>query len=222
MKKVKWAILIIISILIIFVLGVLFYIFVGENADTKATKKEVEGMTNAILQEIASKLDDDNLMADSNENSTDKDITSQGIEMSEKDDKGGIAQKQGPNITAKEKQILSIYDAAFYELQASANGIVDGLLTGIKSDYTVLKDNNEASLDKVMMLGASYSKRANALESQVDSSVNTILSKMETDMTSQGISSDKIKAYKQAYEAEYEIQKETRRNAVTNKAQEFM
>ncbi|QHI71307.1 hypothetical protein [Aminipila terrae] len=223
MKKAKWVLLIIVSLIIILTMGILLYIFVGENSDTKTSQKEVEGMTNVIIQEIDSKIKGDEGSDKLDINSNSEQIASpEGIEAKEQENKNGIAQKQTQNMDGKEKQILSIYDSAFYELQNSANGMVDGLLAGIKSDYSALKANNEASLDKMMKLGASYTKRANALEKQVDSSVSTILDKMESDMANQGISSEKIKAYRQAYEAEYKKQKETRRNAVMSKAKEFM
>lgn len=252
MKKTKWIILIVLSIIIIFVVGMFLYIFVGENEDTQITQKEVDEVTNNIIDEIDSQLnssvnaseqvgiDESNKLAENGEK-TDKNkktVESQNSDKnaatelssnskeetteSSKNLEGGIAEKQGNEIEDNEKKVLSVYDSAFYELQKSANSIVDGLVVSIKSDYKTLKEKDEASVDNLMKLGASYTKRAKALESQVDSSVGTVLDKMEKDMESQGIDKDKIKTYRKAYEDEYNKQKETRRNAIMSKAQEMM
>lgn len=236
MNKAKKIMLIILSIIVIIVGSIFFYVFVGENKDTDVTKKQVEEVTNNIINDIDSKLNKENNKGEQEDSTEDNDVIQHerenvqaNIEVSnaktgeaEKEVEGGIAQKQGSKIKNKEKQILEVYDSAFYELRISANKIVDGLVSSIKNDYNVLKSKNEDSLDNMMKLGASYTKRANALENQVDSSVEVVLNKMEKDMKAQNISDKKIKAYRKAYEDEYNKQKEERRASIMNKAQEMM
>lgn len=236
MNKAKKILLIILSIIVIIVGSIFFYVFVGENKDTDVTKKQVEEVTNNIINDIDSKLNKENNKGEQEDSTEDNDVIQHeeenvqaNIEVSnaktgeaEKEVEGGIAQKQGSKIKNKDKQILEVYDSAFYELRISANKIVDGLVSSIKNDYNVLKSKNEDSLDNMMKLGASYTKRANALENQVDSSVEVVLNKMEKDMKAQNISDKKIKAYRKAYEDEYNKQKEERRASIMNKAQEMM
>ncbi len=118
-------------------------------------------------------------------------------------------------------QTLAAYENGFLKLQQEGNAIVDRLVEGIKSDYKSLLDSGAGKLE-LAKLASSYTNRAKALESGIDSSVNILTSKMKEDLMRAGMSEGEAQEYISRLKEEYKKQKEERRKLILDKAKEYL
>ncbi|MFA5635859.1 MAG: hypothetical protein WC977_08130 [Anaerovoracaceae bacterium] len=136
-----------------------------------------------------------------------------------------IGTDQGVEKTEKQKEAIAetiaAYENGFQRLQQEGNAIVDRLVAGIKADYQSVQAAGEGKLE-LAKLASSYSNRAKALESGIDSSVNTLTFKMKEDLLTAGMPEGEVQEYINHLKEEYKKQKDERRKLILDKAKEYL
>lgn len=125
----------------------------------------------------------------------------------------GIERDAGDASNKEElrNRLVASYDQVLKHQQSMAVSMVNNLAAQALSDYRALKASGEDSKANLSKLASEYFAKASIMESQVDSSFNAVLGKMETQLEAQGIDPDPIISQ---YQAEYKKIKAANRKAM--------
>lgn len=207
MTRRKKKLYILISILIIIVIvGIAAYQLLFNNLDEESKAEinaEFQQITEDILDEIVSE----------------KDIGAGNTQTNKDDNSKGRA--DGNPEKGQQKQIVALYEKGFEKLETQGNAIVDNLIDSIKDDYSELKSAG-ASKKELMKLATSYTNRAKALESGMDSSIKVLLNNLKSDLEAAGLTDKEIESIIENYKNQYEAKKESRRNSILEKAKHYL
>ena len=217
------------GILLVIIAGAAFFgyqlLFTSLGQEEKAViDDEVGKITQAIVDEI--------LNSDTTQDST-QDSETAGTETGEDGDTSAEEVPQTPSQSveepnvqseAKEDQIarvIATYENGFEKLNNEGDTILDRLVEEIKADYKALKAAGGGKVD-LIKLGVSYTNKAKAYESSLDSSVTLLLTNMQEDLRSAGMPDREVKDYIKGLEAEYTEIKEKRQSLMFDKAKEYL
>ena len=210
------------GILIVIVAGAAFFgyqlLFNNLDEGTKAViHEEVGEITMAIIDEIKA-----GNIAQNPEPGTVQDgpaSSKDGAQPSEQNEKGSNDQPG-----AKEDEIAHIiasYENGFEKLKDEGNAILDRLIIELKADYQAMKASGGGKID-LGKLAASYTSKAKAYESDIDSSVNALSAEMKQDLIAAGMDEKEAAEYIGRLKEEYKKQKEERRKLMLSKAKEYL
>lgn len=217
--RVVVTLLIILILLVVAVYGGYQLLFGSIDPDEKAAiDQEIDKVTQEILKGIESGI-----------NSPQSLLPEEELGHETGDPTTGENQQLGTGQEAKDpaqeneaiSNTIAVYENGFSKLQSEGNAIVDRLIAGIKADYKSLQAS-EARKSELAKLATSYSNRAKALESGIDSSVNVLVSKMEEDLLAAGMGEAEAQGYINRLKDEYKKQKDERRKLIVDKAKEYL
>ncbi len=118
-------------------------------------------------------------------------------------------------------RIIASYENGFERLKDEGNAILDRLITELKAEYKVMKTSGGGKID-LGKLAASYTSKAKAYESGIDSSVNALSAEMKEDLIAAGMDEKEAAEYIDRLKEEYKKQKEERRKLMLSKAKEYL
>jgi len=211
-----------VSILAVVIAGAAFFgyqlLFNNLDEGTKAViHEEVGEITMAIIDEIKAGniAQNPGPVTVQDEPASSKD----GTQPPEQNEKGSNEQPG-----AKEDEIARIiasYENGFERLKDEGNAILDRLITELKAEYKVMKTSGGGKID-LGKLAASYTSKAKAYESGIDSSVNALSAEMKEDLIAAGMDEKEAAEYIDRLKEEYKKQKEERRKLMLSKAKEYL
>ena len=210
------------GILIVVVAGAAFFgyqlLFNNLDEGTKAViHEEVGEITMAIIDEIKAGniAQNPGLGTVQDEPASSKD----GTQPPEQNETGSDEQPG-----AKEDgiaRIIASYENGFERLKDEGNAILDRLITELKAEYKAMKASGGGKID-LGKLAASYTSKAKAYESGIDSSVNALSAEMKEDLIAAGMDEKEAAEYIDRLKEEYKKQKEERRKLMLSKAKEYL
>ena len=118
-------------------------------------------------------------------------------------------------------ETVAAYENGFSKLQNEGNAIVDRLVEGAKADYKSLQASGAGKLE-LGKLASSYTNRAKAMESSIDSSVQIVIDKMSDDLKAAGMTEADVNSYIKQIEEQYKKTKEERRKQILDEAKRYL
>lgn len=120
---------------------------------------------------------------------------------------------------AKKQQVLKTLTAAYNivlnEQKANAIGMASSLVSQAKDEWAAILSSGNATLANKGKITSEYMAKAQAMEVQMDTNFNALISKMKEQLAAEGIDSASIIAQ---YKAEYQKLKEENRSELMTKA----
>ena len=218
-KRVVITLLIILILLLAAVYGGYQLFFGSVDPDEKAAiDQEIDKVTQHILEGVQSGINPPESSLPEEEPGHETEDPTTG-----KNQQPGTGQEV--NDPAQKNEAISnttaVYENGFTKLQSEGNAIVDRLIAGIKADYKSAQASDASKLE-LAKLASSYTNRAKALESGIDSSVNILASKMKEDLQAAGMAEAEAQGYINRLKDEYKEQKDERRKLIVDKAKEYL
>ena len=214
--------IIVIAIIVIFILGIVFWQKENIKALVDATKysgEDIESQIEENKESVEKELEQYNVSGLRDFTPEEEEAIRKGtltveeaIEkiISESNNNGELKDENlpennsnvsniGENGEDKVSQVVSEYTVRLYSLKATYLGKIGNLIDQAKADY---KGGMGASA-----LMSKYLSRANSLEKEADSKVNSLLSELEKELNSLGADTSIIGTMRKSYESEKTLKK---------------
>ncbi|HHX93346.1 MAG TPA: hypothetical protein GX688_06905 [Clostridiales bacterium] len=122
---------------------------------------------------------------------------------------------------ARIDSVKGAYESGIRKLQDQGNSVVNGLIADAKGEYAALRKAGGGK-SAVLNLAVSYMGKATAMEKEIDAGFNALLSGMSTELAAAGMPQAEIDGYVSGLREAYRVEKETRRNALMDRAKEYL
>jgi hypothetical protein len=117
--------------------------------------------------------------------------------------------------------VKTLYQSGLLALQLEANAMVDRLIASVREDYTALQASG-GDTKAVASLALSAMQKAQVLETEVDSSFALINSGMRAELEAANMPKEELISYEEELRSVYEHQKKQRKDAIMDKAKEYL
>ena len=119
------------------------------------------------------------------------------------------------------ESVKNAYESGIRKLQDQGNSVVNGLIADAKAEYAALRKAGGGK-SAVLNLAVSYMGKATAMEKEIDAGFNALLSGMSAELAAAGMPQAEIDGYVSGIKEAYRVEKETRRNALMDRAKEYL
>ncbi|MFS0862274.1 hypothetical protein [Fredinandcohnia sp. 179-A 10B2 NHS] len=181
--------------------------------EESATAPETEGTEEAVPEDSS----------DDSSDTKSKEAVTQTSSTATKKSTQSQESKQNTNSseTVKEKTITSKsitdkYKPSFLALEDQANSKINSLVSYAAEEYTTKKKNGESI--SYLYFYAKYSRAGTALELKTDEAFTYLYKTLIDELVENGFEAKEAKPFKEAYESA----KESRRNALLDKAKSYL
>lgn len=213
-----------ILLIIVAVAGALFfgYQLLFNNLDQEE-KAAIDDEVSKITQTIVDGIDSDTTQGSETAETETGEIDGEPVEGEPGTPSQSGEVPSGQPATNKDEiaRIVASYENGFEKLKNEGDTILDRLVKEIKVEYKALKASDGGKVD-LGKLASSYSNKAKAYESSLDSSVTILLTKMSKDLNYAGMPDAEINNHIKRLETEYEELKDKRQETMLNKAKEYL
>lgn len=119
------------------------------------------------------------------------------------------------------ESVKNAYESGIRKLQDQGNSVVNGLIADAKAEYAALRKAGGGK-SAVLNLAVSYMGKATAMEKEIDAGFNALLSGMSAELAAAGMPQAEIDGYVSGIKEAYRVEKDTRRNALMDRAKEYL
>jgi len=119
------------------------------------------------------------------------------------------------------QSVVTAYESGIRKLQDQGNGVVNGLIADAKAEYAALKQAG-AGKSALLNMAVSYMGKATAMEKEIDAGFNKLIAGAAIELKAAGMPQADIDTYISNLKEAYKQEKDSRRNALLDKAKSYL